>query len=99
MDPESAMKFMQGNYDIVKVPVYYINYLVNGDVGDLSDDEVAAIDEFQDSFNGRVINGLNVGDVCTPTDEAQPSFYPSNDVDGNMGADCYRFLIPLEPEA
>jgi hypothetical protein len=99
MDPESAMKFMQGNYDIVKVPVYYINYLVNGDVGDLSDEEVAAIDEFQDRFDGKVINGLNVCDVCTPTDEAQPSFYASNDVDGNMGADCYRFLIPLEPEA
>ena len=93
---DSDIERFNGNYTEVTVPDYCLPYLVNGDMDIYNDDEVEAMKEFEREWNGKLANGLNIGDVCVPLEEREPSFMPSNDVFGYVGCDCYRFLVPLK---
>lgn len=85
-----------GNYTEVIVPSHCLSYLVNGDMSGYEDNEIRAMQAFENKWQGKLANGLNIGDICVPLDGREPSFSPNNDVYGREGADCYKFLVPLK---
>lgn len=84
------------NYTEVTVPDFCLPYLVNGDTEGYDDEELEAMQNFEKEWQGKLANGLNIGDICIPQDGKSPSFRSYNDVFGNIGCDCYRFLVPLD---
>ena len=84
------------NYDVVNVPDWCLPYLVNGETYGYTEEELTAMQRFEQRFEGKIINGMNVGDLCVPEDDAEPSFTRSNDVMGKLGDFCYTFFIPLK---
>jgi hypothetical protein len=91
----SDIENFNDNYTEVIVPDYCLPYLVNGDMDIYNDEEIQAMQEFEDEWQGKLANGLNIGDICIPLDGRDPYFTHSNDVFGNLGCECYRFLVPL----
>lgn len=91
----SDIEGFNGNYTEVTVPDYCLPYLVNGTTENYDDEELNAMQEFESKWNGKLANGLNIGDVCVPLEGRDPSFTHSNDVFGNISDNCYRFLVPL----
>ena len=92
---DSDIERFNDNYTEVTVPDYCLPYLVNGDMDNYDEEELEAMQEFEQEWQGKLANGLNIGDVCIPLDGREPSFRSSNDIFGNIGSDCYRFLVPL----
>ena len=91
-----VLKESYDSYTEVTVPDYCLPYLVNGDMDSYDEEELQAMQEFEQEWQGKLANGLNIGDVCIPLDGREPSFRSSNDIFGNLGCDCYRFLVPLK---
>ena len=91
----SDIEGFNGNYLEVTVPDYCLPYLVNGDTEGYDEDELNAMQKFESKWNGKLANGLNIGDVCVPLEGRDPSFTHSNDIFGKISCVCYRFLVPL----
>ena len=89
---EDIAKF-NGNYYEVVVPDVCLPYLVNGELTGYEDDEIQAMEEFENKFLSKGVK--LIGDYCIPEDDAEPYFSMYNDVSPLFnGADCYKFLIP-----
>lgn len=93
--PEDVERF-HNNYTEVLVPDHCLPYLIYGDETGYEEEDLAAMKAFEKEWAGKIANGMNIGDVCVPLDDAEPHFYSENDVYGKMGDDCYKFLIPLK---
>ena len=91
------VKRLKGNYYEVAVPEYCLPYLVNGDTDNYTDEEIEAMKAFENEFNGKLANGLTVGDCCIPLDGASPSFCYRNDVT-KSDCNCYIFCLPMKKE-
>ena len=90
------VKTLNGNYIEVNVPDYCLPYLVNGDTESYTDEEIEAMDAFQEEYTGKLKNGLNVGDCCIPLDGQEPHFERRPDITSFGACDCYRFCLPLK---
>ena len=84
------------NYDVVYVPDWCLDYLVNGETQGYTEEELMAMQNFENKFAGKIVNGLNIGDICVPLDGAEPSFERENSVTGREGSMCYTFFVPLK---
>jgi hypothetical protein len=93
--PDDFVESLDGQYYEVTVPDWCLPYLVNGDEEGYTEEEIAMMDNFIDSFDGKLWYGLNVGDACIPMDGVSPSFCSRNDVGGDA-CDCYRFCLPMK---
>ena len=93
--PDDFVESLDGQYYEVTVPDWCLPYLVNGDEEGYTEEEIGMMNNFIDSFNGKLWYGLNVGDACVPMDGVSPSFCSSNDVGGDA-CDCYRFCLPMK---
>ena len=93
--PDDFVESLDGQYYEVTVPDWCLPYLVNGDEEGYTEEEIGMMDNFINSFNGKLWYGLNVGDACVPMDGVSPSFCSSNDVGGDA-CDCYRFCLPMK---
>ncbi len=93
--PDDFVESLDGQYYEVTVPDWCLPYLVNGDEEGYTEEEIRMMDNFIDSFNGKLWYGLNAGDACVPMDGVSPSFCSRNDVGGGA-CDCYRFCLPMK---
>lgn len=95
VDNSDIAKF-GNNYIELKVPDFCLPYLVNGDTEGYSEQEIEQMVELERKFNGKLLNGLHIGDICIPLDGRQPSFSRYNDVLNCGGSMIYTFLVPLK---
>ena len=76
-------------YDYV-LPIYALPALINADVSGLEDQEIRAIDDFEQT----VINRHGIGHWSKPNDD-EHYFAHYNDIDGSLGNDCedWQYIV------